>query len=453
LQKRFQATTEEFSAIGEELILCINEFEELLKSIHLLPPTPDYDIERTIATLSLLNYLAQAQSSSYNSYALQVLLLALKDNQLAEAAAVLLKMAESLSWSEEEILPPMDVVWGSHTPFEEEPARTRKLRMYADAVDLLDKDCQYEKAIEILLDQVDNGCDDKAIKDRIVALKTKMETEDRLVCEFFRVGFYGKGFGSLNNVSCVFRGSLLERLDEFNSRMQAQFPNAVLLSYTHEPPEEVLEEEGQNLQIFRVFPSSEDEMDGLDEEVDFSIPASMRRYRRYNDCCVFLYDKPVKKTKTGSEVADMWVEQSYFVTEMTLPNIARFSVVLDEVVRELSPLELAIKTMKDKNNDLIDVVNLYSSETPPSDAQPFISLVQGVVDAAVGGGFGVYEDIFFSDKYGEWDQELAGQITVYIDNQVELMGEALELWPKVCPATFQPLLDHLEKQFKVLKKK
>ncbi len=99
LEKRFQKF-EDLQEAGQDLILCITEFEELLKSIYLLPPTPDYDVERTMATLSLLSYLVHAQSTSYNSYALQLLLQNLKSNQLAEAAFVLLRIAGNLADSD-----------------------------------------------------------------------------------------------------------------------------------------------------------------------------------------------------------------------------------------------------------------------------------------------------------------------------------------------------------------
>ncbi len=451
LQKRFLSHPD-LSEVGIELMSCIGEFEELLKSIHLLPPTPDYDVERTMAMLSLLNYLSQAQSSSYNSYALQLLLQNLKANQLAEAAAVLLRMADNLSWSTVMWVEPMETVWGTHPPFPEEPSKTRKERMISDAVSLLEKDSQYEKAIAVLTEQREDGRDTAALAERVNALTQKMIVEDRLVSEYFRVGFFGRGFGSLNRVALVFRGALLERLDEFNARMQQQFPTAVLLSFTSEVSADVSESEGQHLQIFRVFPSRKDDMECMRVGPDLSIPPSIRRFRRYNDVDVFMYERPVKKGRSGSEVADLWVEQTFFATDMVLPNIARFAVVTHTSTREISPLELAVKTMADKNTDLMDALATFGGPNRPSDAQPFISLVQGVVDAAVGGGFRVYQDVFFSTKYGEWDIEVAARINVLIDEQVRLMADALALWPRICPPTFAPLLEHLQSQFSVLKK-
>jgi hypothetical protein len=206
---------------------------------------------------------------------------------------------------------------------------------------------------------------------------------------------------------------------------------------------------------------------------DRTLSQSTRRFRRYNNVNVFMYEKPVKKGKSGNEVADLWVEQTFFVTTDSLPTIARFASVESVHVRELSPLQvgvvfaflcgmthvlnslpkqLAVNTMAQKNADLEDAIATYSSSKPPSDAQPFISLVQGVVDAAVGGGFRVYQDVFFNPKYG-FDQEEAAVINLLVHDQIAWMGEALQLWPKVCPASFQPLFEHLEKQFQSLAKK
>lgn len=105
-----------------------------------------------------------------------------------------------------------------------------------------------------------------------------------------------------------------------------------------------------------------------------------------------------------------------------------------------------------KNRDLVDGIGLYGGPNAPVDAQPFISLVQGVVDAAVGGGFRTYQDVFFSNKFGTWDTALAARITDLIDEQIDLMASALDVWPRVCPASFAPLLEHLQSQHAVVAK-
>ncbi len=65
----------------------------------------------------------------------------------------------------------------------------------------------------------------------------------------------------------------------------------------------------------------------------------------------------------------------------------------------------------------------------------------------------MYQDVFFSTKYGTFDQEEANVINVLVEDQVKLMADALKLWPNVCPQSFQPLLEHLQKQYEGLKAK
>lgn len=63
---------------------------------------------------------------------------------------------------------------------------------------MLEKDSQYEKALDVvslLLELAQSAGRDTAplLKQR-AALETALNSEDRLVTEYFRVGFYGKGF-------------------------------------------------------------------------------------------------------------------------------------------------------------------------------------------------------------------------------------------------------------------
>lgn len=74
---------------------------------------------------------------------------------------------------------------------------------------------------------------------------------DRFFAEYFRVGYYGKGFeSSIQNKEFIYRGFELERMADFAQRVQAKFPNAVQLTYTHTPPPEILGGNGQCISFF-----------------------------------------------------------------------------------------------------------------------------------------------------------------------------------------------------------
>jgi hypothetical protein len=69
---------------------------------------------------------------------------------------------------------------------------------------------------------------------------------ERFFAEYFRVGYYGKGFdSSVQGKEFIYRGFELERMADFVQRIQSKFPNAKLLTYTDLPPPEILSSPGQ----------------------------------------------------------------------------------------------------------------------------------------------------------------------------------------------------------------
>lgn len=69
---------------------------------------------------------------------------------------------------------------------------------------------------------------------------------DRPKPEYFRVGYYGRGFPQfLQNKVFVYRGKEYERLADFNSRILNEFPKAELLRKLTPPGEDVTESDRQ----------------------------------------------------------------------------------------------------------------------------------------------------------------------------------------------------------------
>lgn len=68
----------------------------------------------------------------------------------------------------------------------------------------------------------------------------------RLEPEYFRVGYYGKGFPRfLQNKVFVYRGKEYERLADFNARIMNEFPKAELLNKLTPPGDEIRNSDGQ----------------------------------------------------------------------------------------------------------------------------------------------------------------------------------------------------------------
>jgi Dock homology region 2 len=86
--------------------------------------------------------------------------------------------------------------------------------------------------------------------------------QERFFCEYFRVGYYGRGFDSqIQGKEFIYRGFELERLADFIpvsslhpsqthgdlyiiQRILLKFPHAIILNYTELPPPEVINGEG-----------------------------------------------------------------------------------------------------------------------------------------------------------------------------------------------------------------
>jgi hypothetical protein len=84
------------------------------------------------------------------------------------------------------------------------------------------------------------------LKQLEASLFRKINTTERFFSAYFRVGFYGKGFGpSLANRAFIYRGYELERIADFTARIAAKYPQAQLVNTTEMPSADVQKNEGQ----------------------------------------------------------------------------------------------------------------------------------------------------------------------------------------------------------------
>jgi hypothetical protein len=70
-------------------------------------------------------------------------------------------------------------------------------------------------------------------------------TTERVWHEYFRVGFYGRGFGELQNKEFIYKGNVFERLEDFGERLKRRWTNAEFLNYTDPPTPDVINSDKQ----------------------------------------------------------------------------------------------------------------------------------------------------------------------------------------------------------------
>lgn len=130
----------------------------------------------------------------------------------------------------------------------------------------------------------------------------KILREQRFFAEYYRVAYYGKGFDqSIQGKEFIYRGMELEMRQSFVERIQKLFPHAEVLNYTHDPPPEILNSNGQHLQIISVKPASVEEMEGAPSKIPENMPTNLRKYYDMNDKNIFVYSKAFRKSEEKSD--------------------------------------------------------------------------------------------------------------------------------------------------------
>ncbi|CAL4230656.1 unnamed protein product, partial [Meganyctiphanes norvegica] len=246
--------------------------------------------------------------------------------------------------------------------------------------------------------------------------------------EYFRVAYYGRGFPAfLQNKVFVYRGNGYERLGDFTSRILDQFPNAELMKKLTPPSKEVKESPQQFLQINKVDCV-------MAENHKFSSPKvseSIQSYYRVNHVKTFTYSRPFHRGQKDSsnEFATLCMEKTILHTSYELPGILRCFPVSNSETEELSPLENAIESMQNANNDLTEIVKKhYKNQTLP--LHPLTSKLNGMVDPAVMGGVANYEKAFVNDEYLQHHPDDADKVRMlqeHIAKQVPLLEIGLHI--------------------------
>eukprot|EP01119_Soliformovum_irregulare_P019984 TRINITY_DN6420_c0_g1_i1.p1 TRINITY_DN6420_c0_g1~~TRINITY_DN6420_c0_g1_i1.p1 ORF type:complete len:1484 (+),score=565.54 TRINITY_DN6420_c0_g1_i1:731-5182(+) len=396
LEKRVQNCADSsLKTKGIKFAKDVRFFLQLLEAIRTLPDGPEYEDDRTEANMKLMEYLKE--SNRKDAYIRSIGNLAnqhLRSLNYVEAGEALLLHANMYKWIDEKV-PELS------GEFPAQSQRERREILIRRAIDLFDQGKMWEKAIELAKElrheynSMNAGEKFHEINELHNGFKTKILTEARFFTEYFRVGYYGKGFdANLRGKEFVYRGLELERRDEFIERIKALFPNAEILMKPELPGNDITDGPGQHLQIIHVQPSSQEESEGLEKTSEIS------RFHEGIDVNVFCFSRPLRKEKSENSFKGLWVLNTYYFTEDTFPTIHRRSPIKKTVQVEVNPLDNAIKAVKDKNKEIATMTSqVEKNEQFP--LMDYTRVLQGVVAAAVNGGTDMYKDAFFNAEYLE----------------------------------------------------
>ncbi|OUC45203.1 SH3 domain protein [Trichinella nativa] len=419
-------------------------------------------------TVSLLNFYYEiGHTELYIRYLYKLYELHMQRDNFVEAGLTMALHAECLKWCDSSVHALL-----AHSLFPDcVSQRELKEKLFLKMIDLFDRGELWEKAI-VVCQELQHEYEHRTYEyDKLANLLEKMSKMYRNILkhqraepEYFRVLFSGLGFPIfLQNTTFIYRGDGYERLADFTSRIQAQYPNATLLQTLQPPGEEIKRSNGQYLLINKVDPIYDDQIKTIPTPVKDS---RILWYYKCNDVQKFYFSRRIsKKDCTLSKewpIADeqenefglMWLEKTILVTSCRFPGILRWFLVSSESQIELSPLEVAVDSMKATISDLeklIEEVERYSERA----LKPLAAKLQGMLQPAVMGGIKNYEKVFFTEEFmskgSRKNLEMLELLKEQIASQVPLLEKGIFLHAKFCSSDqreFHHLLIDCFKEYK-----
>jgi len=262
--------------------------------------------------------------------------------------------------------------------------------------------------------------------------------------EYYRVGFFGSDVDeSIRNKEFIYLARPLEKLGDFQERLEKQYPRCEFLKKTDYPGPDVTETPGLKILVTPVKPCTLQEADPTMEKkppkIDPSNPTMLpdKVDMPKPSTTVFLYSKPFRKTerqKDENEFLGLYLQKLFFYIQDAFPSSRCRSLVTKRKEVEMNPLEFATSSVKDKTEEIKMLMSKYEAN-PELNPQPLLMLVNGVICAAVNGGTWLYKEAFLSNDYRKAHPDqapLCEKLLSDITEQIHTLGDGMNLIDRLC---------------------
>ncbi|XP_045475282.1 dedicator of cytokinesis protein 1 isoform X5 [Harmonia axyridis] len=411
-------------------------------------------------TVNLLEFYSEIERQEmYIRYLNKLYDLHLSCDNFTEAAFTLELHAKLLNWSDKEL----GMLLKSTRHEDCSTHRQLKETLYYNIIDNYDKgkmwECAIQKCHELAKQYEEETFDYEQLSNiykRIATFYDDIIKNVRLEPEYFRVGYYGKGFPQfLQNNVLIYRGKEYERLADFNSRILNEFPKAELLNKLTPPGPDITESDKQYIQINKVDPV----MDESKQKRLSGKPLSEQilKYYQVNNIRKFTFSRPLTRKDPNLEIdnefASLWLERTELIISHPLPGILRWFPIINVEVHEISPLLYAIETIEKANRKLRNYIVIYNRDRNIQ-INPLSLTLTGILYPNVMGGIKNYEETFFTEAYSlhnPQDEHLVQKLKDLIANQIPLLELCVQIHKDCIPSILQPLQDKLESRFTLMK--
>ncbi|KAJ6244379.1 dedicator of cytokinesis dock [Anaeramoeba flamelloides] len=318
--------------------------------------------------------------------------------------------------------------------------KTPKLyEMIADVYKLLIPIFEYRndlKNISVAYNDLKN-CYDELIENDFTKKK-------RMFAHYYRVGFYGKVFGEMNNSEFIYRELPEVTLYDLKERLIKQFEMGI-----------------KNCKI-KVFPSSApvdreslEEFDNMKNSLGWLQITSVQPYytdeeiiwrrthfQRMNHISRFTYQTPFTKSgkKAQGAVTEQWILKAILTVDGKFPYLTKRIKIIEKNLEELSPIMNSINSIKQKNVQLKNELSKTMKDT-----NNLQGLLRGSLIITVNEGpFAICKAFLGPEARETYSLDEINELKAHFSQFIDLLDEAVKansILVKTDQVGFQEMLE------------
>ncbi|KAG8846100.1 hypothetical protein FRB96_002079 [Tulasnella sp. 330] len=447
---------EQLKAHVGDFLDSVDLFLELLLSVRELPEGEEYQDDRVIATLRLMNFIRRiGRDEIYIKYVHQLVNMHLQSQNHVEAALTLKLHSDLHEWDLNSFVEPMPEL---DLPRQSQFVRKETLCLLI--LDYLGKGKAWESAVEICKELAFQHSEVTFNYHRLAeilshqaTLLENIMTEQRYYSEYFRVAFYGNFPAAIRDKQFIYRGYEWEKLGAFCERMLNKHPGAQLLKVVGDPPDDVRFSSFQYLQCSSVSPEPDR---SLTIFTNPDVPEPVRKYYEHRQVFLANCMRQISRDPNAEtlEFKDSWTEKTFYTTEESFPTVLRRSEIIDVQIVQTSPIDNAIQSVETRTRELQMLEMKYSTLAQTGTAiptNPLAAALNNVVDMPEDGGIVMFRQVFLDQKYlAEHPEEVDAmhRLNMAIEDHVRVIGRCLALHNSLCSPEMRSFQNILERFFR-----
>lgn len=405
-------------------------FLNVLDQFNDIPRTKEFEEDRIYQKFAINEYLKDAgMPELYYSFVSHVYKQNVRKHAYVQAALTLELATDSMEWDHEQILSRR-----LELGLPEQLAFDRKVTLKKFIADNYFKGNCLEKAVDTyneLLNAYHQWTYDMKsfayVHDKLSKLYTKLESSEILEPSYFKVTLLGSGFSGIKGTVFIYEGLPFEHITSLYERLQRLHPGSRFISDDKRSTGNLT---GKYFNVAAVKPRMQ-----LSTFAKTSI--SVKQYERNRDRRYFV---SIKRLPGANSVYDLWAEKTIYETRSSFPALLNRSEIKSTKVIKLSPLDNAIRTLDDKNSQLLQIERLLRLKTRNKDDCSYLfsdlsRQLFGTVDSPVNGGAGLYRK-FFENKTDEERSEYS-LLEEQLNDLARILSRCLKLHEELSPPSFE----------------